>query len=479
MLFDDPIAAIGAFRDLDGSIFQGRLLHILPAAVKRENKLDDFAVSQLPLKKQKLLHKRAEASTSTFNWNSLFMNTDAVITSVSERLGIAKSELIDPTSSDAAVKQAQAETHVIQETKSYFEGHGIDLNAFSKRARGDTALLVKNFPYGTSTEELKTLFTQYGSIQKVLVPPSGTIGIIQFDAAPDARKAFGSLAYRKFKDSVLFLEKAPKDLFKEEGQRGELPTQTPTGQDQLATVQQVEPVDEEGTSTSTIFVKNLNFSTTQIRFYETFQPLDGLVSARVKTKSDPKRPGEVLSMGFGFLEFRTSDQATAALKAMNGYELDGHQLLLKASHKGNDAAQERRTADNERKKKNRKSKIIIKNLPFEASKKDVRDLFKSYGQLRAVRVPKKFDSSRKGFAFAEFTTPREAESAIEALRNTHLLGRRLVLDFAAGETEDPEKEIEKMQRKVGNQSDNMALRKLTQSSERKKFVADEEDDGGE
>ena len=41
-------------------------LHVLPAAAKRENKLDEFAIAKLPLKKQKLIKKKAEASTIHF-----------------------------------------------------------------------------------------------------------------------------------------------------------------------------------------------------------------------------------------------------------------------------------------------------------------------------------------------------------------------------------------------------------------------------
>lgn len=101
-------------------------------------------------------------------------------------------------------------------------------------------------------------------------------------------------------------------------------------------------------------------------------------------------------------------------------------------------------------------------------KKDVRALFAPYGQLRSVRVPKKFDSSSRGFGFAEFTTKRDAVNAMNALKNTHLLGRRLVLAFAETESDDPEKELEKMQQKVGAQANKVALQRLT-SGGRKKF----------
>ena len=379
--------------------------------------------------------------------------------------------MLDPTSSDAAVKQAHAETHIIQETKSYFADHGVDLEAFKKKERGDTAVLVKNFPYGTKPEELKKLFEAHGQIKQLLMPPSGTMAIVEYDQSGHARSAFGSLAYRKFKDSILYLEKAPKNLF-----RGvhSLPSSRldESAKSRSAKPSAMELLESKDTSESanmsTLFVRNLNFSTTTARLREVFQPLEGFMSAKVKTKPDAKNPGQLLSMGFGFLEFRNKSNAQAALAAMDGHKLDGHELLIRTSHKAIDAAEERRKEDQAKKMAGRRTKIIIKNLPFEASKKDVRSLFGSYGQLRSVRVPQRFDSSTRGFAFADFVTAREAESAMDALRDTHLLGRRLVLDFAAQDAVDPEQEIEKMQQKVGKQVDKVALQRLAGSG-RKKF----------
>lgn len=398
------------------------------------------------------------------------------MSSISNRLGVAKSEILDPTSSSAAVKQAHAETHVIQETKSYFTNHGVDLDAFKTKERGETAILVKNFPYATTSEELKKLFEAHGHITKLLMPPSGTIAIIQYDQPDHARSAFGSLAYRKFKESILFLEKAPKGLFD--------PTKTkPNTQELERTKAQIvkpsatELLEGDDTqqivNSSTLFVRNLSFLTTTDRLREVFQPLGGFISAVVKMKPHPKRSRQLLSMGFGFLEFRSKDDAQAALAAMDGYKLDGHELLIRFSHKAVDAAEERRKEDQAKKISGRKTKIIVKNLPFEASKSDIRSLFGSYGQLRSVRVPKRFDNSTRGFAFADFVTAREAENAMDALRDTHLLGRRLVLEFAAEDAVDPEQEIENMQQKVGKQADKVALQRLTGSG-RKKFNVEDQ-----
>jgi multiple RNA-binding domain-containing protein 1 len=433
--------------------------------------LDEFAIAKLPLKKQKQIKKKAEASSTTFNWNSLYMNQDAVNSAVAARLGVSKSELLDPTSADSGVKQAIAETSVIRETKEYFAKHGVDLDAFKKRERGDTVVLVKNFPYGMSLEELRKMFEEFGQVLRVLMPPIGTIAIVEFAQPSEARAAFGKLAYRRIKDSVLFLEKAPKDVFTSVSSNATVVSADRQGQpnaklsasDLLGAEDASDAID-----TSTLYVSNLNFSTTSALLTETFKPLDGFMTARVKTKTDPRKPGEVLSMGFGFLEFRSKTQAQAALKAMNGYVLEGHKLVIKASHKGLDAAEERRKEDRAKKVAGQRTKIVVKNLPFEATTKDVRALLSSYGQLRSVRLPVKFDNSARGFAFAEFITAREAENALEALKDTHLLGRRLVLEFAAGEALDAEEVIEKMQKKTSSAVNKVALQKLTGGG-RKKF----------
>ena len=400
------------------------------------------------------------------------------MSSISDRFGVAKSELFDPTSSDAAIKQAHAETHIIQETKTYFRTHGVDLNAFRNKERGHTAILVKNFPFGTKPEELKKIFQVYGQIKTLLMPPSGTIAIVQYVEPDHARSAFGSLAYRKFKDSILYLEKAPKNLFHDGRCLPDSPLDV-LGKSKGSKPSVTELLENKGASesanASTLFVRNLNFSTTTDRLREAFQPLEGFMSAKVKTKPDPKNLGQLLSMGFGFLEFRSKSNAQAALAAMDGHSLDGHELVIRMSHKVIDAAEERRKEDQAKKMADRKTKIIIKNLPFEASKKDVRSLFGSYGQLRSVRVPKKYDNSTRGFAFADFATAREAENAMESLRETHLLGRRLILDFAAEDAVDPEQEIEKTQQKVGKQSDKVALQRLAGSG-RKKFQVEGVDD---
>ena len=167
--------------------------------------------------------------------------------------------------------------------------------------------------------------------------------------------------------------------------------------------------------TVSIFIKNLNFSTTSKQLSDRFRAFNGFVVAQVKTKPDPKHSGKTLSMGFGFAEFKTKEQAMAVISAMDGTVLEGHKIQLKLSHRQGATA----NSSGKTSKKNNNGKILVKNLPFEATRKDVFELFSSFGQLKSVRVPKKFDKTARGFAFVEFLLPKEAENAMDQLHGVH------------------------------------------------------------
>lgn len=503
VLFASPDVALAAFHNADGKTFQGRILHVLPAKAKKAAgpaaELDEFALAKLPLKQQRLLRKKADAATSSFSWNALFMTQDAVNSAMAERLGVSKSEMLDPTSSDEAVRQAVRQTSIIEEIKDYFETNGVDLEAFKPNTkRGDSCILVKNFAHGTASQELRKMFEEYGPVVRVLMPPSGTLAIVQFAQAAHGRLAYSKLAYRRVSETVLMLEKCPDNLLSNSAS-GLLDSTTATAgetgknklvasdlldggkqEDDAAGDDTVAAEAEGSKTTSSLFVRNLNFTTTTEQLAELFSSLQGFVAARVKTKSDPKKPGQTLSMGYGFVEFRTKADAAGACTTMDGHILQGHTLTVKASHRGTqDAAATQREADQAKKlAANRGGKLIIKNIPFEASRTDLRKLLGTYGQLKAVRMPKKFGNSTRGYAFAEFVTAREAAAAMSALRNTHLLGRRLVIEFAEAEAVDAEEEIAKMQKKVGSQMDSVAMQQLaTSRSHRTKVtIGDEEEE---
>ena len=63
--------------ELDGNNFQGRLLHILPASSKKTHKIGEDELAKLPVKKQRQIKRKMESTSTTFNWNSLYMNVSS------------------------------------------------------------------------------------------------------------------------------------------------------------------------------------------------------------------------------------------------------------------------------------------------------------------------------------------------------------------------------------------------------------------
>lgn len=111
---------------------------------------------------------------------------------------------------------------------------------------------MKNLPSKTELVEIRKLFQKFGVVGRVILPPSGITAVVEFMEPSEARAAFTKLAYSKFRNMPLYLEWAPKDSLSVNTTKTEQPVQVEVEKDD-----ETEP--EEGT---TLFVKNLNFETT-------------------------------------------------------------------------------------------------------------------------------------------------------------------------------------------------------------------------
>ncbi|KAK2417801.1 RNA-binding (RRM/RBD/RNP motifs) family protein [Trifolium repens] len=105
---------------------------------------------------------------------------------------------------------------------------------------------------------------------------------------------------------------------------------------------------------------------------------------------------------------------------LHGTVLDSHALILQFRLVKNDAKVQKRVG-----KGKSLTKLLVKNVAFEATKKDLRQLFSPFGQIKSLKLPMKF-RKHSGFAFVEYVTQQEAENALTALSSTHLYSRHLV-----------------------------------------------------
>jgi RNA recognition motif-containing protein len=81
-----------------------------------------------------------------------------------------------------------------------------------------------------------------------------------------------------------------------------------------------------------LYVGNLSYDTNDAELRELFIAYGEPDSAKVITDRDTGR-----SKGFGFVEFSDNAQATAAMNALNGKEVNGRALTVNEARPRNDA----------------------------------------------------------------------------------------------------------------------------------------------
>lgn len=225
ILFTFPEDAVRALT-LDGSYCQGRVMHILPAKplIVKEEVIDENDSNFKKIKEQKL---KKEALNKLDSWNSFFIPSNAAVDAMANKLGVSKSSLLNDNDQEesnkkglhSAVRVALSEAQVIGDTKQWLSNQGVNISAFegkvskSNTVRSSTTILLKNIPFSVTDDEIYRLFVKFGSVAKCLLPPTHSLAIVEFTHAQEARQAFKSLAYKRFKNVPLYLEWAPADIF--------------------------------------------------------------------------------------------------------------------------------------------------------------------------------------------------------------------------------------------------------------------------
>ena len=433
-----PENAVKAYTQLDGATFQGRLLHLIPGKAKLSSeeladkegiKLENGTSS---FKKKKLSKEKSKAE-SAHNWNTLFLGSSAVADLMADRYSVSKQDVLtnDTGQQSAAVRLALGETQIVADTRNFLEEQGVILDAFSQppSKRSKTVLLIKNLPVKTPIEEIRDMFAKHGELGRVVLPPNGITALVEFYEPSEAKTAFRRLAYTKYKSAPLYLEWAPDGAFRPKDKRlveSERPSNTTWIEDRVgeqSTAESQQEVNLPPEENTILFVKNLNFETTDEELKSHFEQNIGdnsIYSATISRKKNPKKPGETLSMGYGFVQFYKYADAEKALKVVQGKRLHEHCLELKRSNRGGQSLEDNESAQNKSSVRNVlpsevSTKLLVRNVPFEATSREVEDIFKTFGSLKGVRLPKKVTGSHRGFAFIDFHSKEEAKKAFEAL----------------------------------------------------------------
>ncbi|KAH8245448.1 hypothetical protein KR032_010475 [Drosophila birchii] len=463
-----PEHALKAFNALDGTDFHGRLLHLLPGKdIAEKSGQDDLDENDASLSfKQKKALKLKKNAQKPIGWNTLFLGANAVAEILAKQFKTTKERILDTSDggSSAAVRLALGETQIVIEMKRFLEAEGVRLNAFDEppKRRSNTVILAKNLPAATETSELTPVFSRFGPIGRIVLPPSGVTALIEYCDPSEARQAFKKLAYSKFKNAPLYLEWAPEEVFAttlsgeavipktepKEEKKEEQDTEKPEKPQKEVEEATAEDADDEPEPNTTLFLRNLNFKTVQGTVEKHFRHLGSIHTVEIAKRKDPENPRQLNSLGYGFIQFKKSAVAEHALKNMQLTHIDGNPVELKRSDRvlksQDQAGAQRRLASQ---KMQTGTKILVRNIPFQAQYREVRDIFKAFGELRSLRIPKKAtggEEAHRGFGFVDYMSKAEAKRAFEALSaSTHLYGRRLVLEWSANDDSQDVEELRK------------------------------------
>ena len=270
-------------------------------------------------------------------------------------------------------------------------------------------IFVKNLPADFKSKNLHELFAAYGDIFSCKVKYTGTgickgYGYVQYDNKESAQKALAELNGKDIKGAKV--EVSP---FK----------------------------SREGRSSSIMMYNNL-FVKCIPRKYKNedlralFVPFGEIVSAVViKEREDAPE-----NKGFGFVCFKTTEQAKAAEEKLKGHLLEGQSLYLcralsKDEHK--------RQMREERRKTFKDRNLYVKYFPEDTTDEALKKAFEGFGQVLSARVmlgrkedlkTNKVEMKSLGFGFVCFATKEDAAKAVATAQHQPILGRNLYVGIA-------------------------------------------------
>ena len=194
------------------------------------------------------------------------------------------------------------------------------------------------------------------------------------------------------------------------------------------------------------------------------------------------------SRGYGFVTFVEAEDAEVTKDELDGSDFGGSKIKitfanvrqrgdknnLETDTKGSKRKGDGKASENGNPAPVQPSRLIVRNLPWDVREsEELAVLFRSYGKIKAIAIPRREGGSMSGFAFVTMRGRKNAAKAMEGVNGKDLHGRTLAVDWAinrekwqelnskASEQEKkPSMELPdgiEVERHVGGVSDELAL----------------------
>ncbi|KAF8405191.1 hypothetical protein HHK36_010091 [Tetracentron sinense] len=165
---------------------------------------------------------------------------------------------------------------------------------------------------------------------------------------------------------------------------------------------------------ATAYVGNLDPQTTEELLWELFVQAGPVVNVYV-----PKDRVTNLHQGYGFVEFRSEEDADYAIKVLNMIKLYGKPIRV------NKASQDKKSLDVG-------ANLFVGNLDPDVDEKLLYDTFSAFGVIvtnpKIMRDPETGNS--RGFGFISYDSFDTSDAAIEAMNGQYLCNRQITVSYA-------------------------------------------------
>ncbi|CAI8032099.1 RNA-binding protein 28 [Geodia barretti] len=343
-----------------------------------------------------------------------------------------------------------------------------------ERSEAGRTLFVRNLPYSTTDDQLASVFAEYGAVKtcftvkdKGITDKCKGYGYVLYEKRDDAKRAKSGV--RKVKGRLVQIVFADKRPVREErrgkcGEKAEEKAAIIAAEtDLIDDVVESESEDsEEGGSDYDEDLMTDGETNASSSVSRQNKPKSERREARfdagrvvVVTEVPPRLPKGKLRKKcskYGPLEEFVYPVATAegdSVEGVNGSKAhvtyvnyaDARKAVaglkrLKLSESDNPlvAALMTREGKTVSKATLAKSRLIVRNISFTVTPKDLCNVFGRYGDVRAVHIPRKPNGYMRGFAFVQFASYFEAARAVEGVNGVEVKGRPVAVDWVVPKT---------------------------------------------
>lgn len=158
-----------------------------------------------------------------------------------------------------------------------------------------------------------------------------------------------------------------------------------------------------------VFVKNLPKEINSKSLQEIFSQFGKILSCIVSTGKDDN--GNIISNGYGFVQFENPESAEAAINELNNKYLNQVQIQV---------VPYKTKTERPSKSKDEFTNVYVKNLPISYDNDALKKLFEKYGEIQNAAIQLDPEGKSKGFGFVNFNNPEDAKKAVDGLNGKNI-----------------------------------------------------------